>query len=145
MNPQQLQDWLATEGGLLSVEGPNANGDTTYWAKSGQLVTLRQDGSLAVRGYRPPSAPAAAADAQGGGEAAPAAPTSGGRGLSEQDVLGQLAQIAPGGDPGGLKYTETSRIATVTDTSGVVPRAVRKQVPVSIWYDPATGQAMKFD
>lgn len=50
--PASEQKWADDNGGVVRVEGPDANGSTTYHTATGQYIVIRANGTPAMR--RPP-------------------------------------------------------------------------------------------
>jgi hypothetical protein len=67
--------------------------------------------------------------------------------VNQAELETRLAAIAPGGDPSKLQFVESTEKRKVTKQTSqyAPPTEVEISVPVRLWYDPATGRALKVD
>jgi hypothetical protein len=67
--------------------------------------------------------------------------------VNQAELESRLAAIAPGGDPSKLQFVESTEKRKVTKQTSqyAPPTEVEVSVPVRLWYDPATGRALKVD
>lgn len=126
MTPEELQQWIA---GAASREGPDAGGNMTYLAADGNYIVVRPNGTLAMRGFRPPDG---AAQAQPSTPAAPAQPSTGVGPATQQQLEARIAQLP------GLVYQGQSMKTKPSPIQGLPD----KQVPTVTWINPTTGQTL---
>jgi hypothetical protein len=126
-----MQQWIA---GAVSKEGPDASGNTTYHAADGNYIVVRSNGTLAMRGFRPPASGAQSQPSEQAA-AAPAQPSTGVGAATQQQLEARIAQL-----PGLVYQGQAMKTKTIPGLPGLPDKQI--QVPVVTWINPSTGQTL---
>lgn len=149
MTPAEIKAWQDQNGGDAGVEGPDASGITVYRAANGQFISVRRDGSLAMRGFSPPSeavSPTSDPTTAATPAAPTAAPSAGGSGMNQQEIEAWIAQQ---GGAGAVQYSRSTRMVDNPAADPITAKAAgvkfdpaapaKIAVPTEMWVNSKTG------